>query len=79
LEIESGIIEGEKQEITTKILDRKEAIREVLLSAHPGDVVIITGKGSEPWLMVKRKRISWDDREIVREELNTILDKKREK
>jgi len=78
-EIESGVIEGEKQDITVKILDRKEAIREVLISANPGDVVIITGKGSEPWLMVKRKRISWDDREIVRTELNNIIKRMEEK
>lgn len=74
-EIESGVIKGEKQDIMVKILDRKEAIKEVLISANPGDVVIITGKGSEPWLMVKRKRISWDDREIVRTELNNVLNK----
>lgn len=74
-EIESGIIEREKQDITSRILDRREAIREAIISANPGDVVMITGKGSEPWLMEKRKKISWDDREIVRNELNDILNK----
>jgi len=71
-EIESGIIEGGKQGILSKILDRKEAIREVLASARPGDVVLITGKGSEPWMMLKQKKISWDDREIVKETLKDV-------
>ena len=53
-----------------KILDRKEAIRKALSSAEPGNAVIITGKGSEPWMVVRGgKKIPWDDRKIVREEL----------
>ena len=72
-EIESGIIKSEKQEITSKILDRKEAIKEILSSAKEKDVVMITGKGCEPWMMVKsRKKISWDDREIVKEKFKEI-------
>ncbi|MCX6721185.1 MAG: UDP-N-acetylmuramoyl-L-alanyl-D-glutamate--2,6-diaminopimelate ligase [Candidatus Staskawiczbacteria bacterium] len=49
-----------------KILDRKEAIRKAIKSAKPEDVVIITGKGSEPWMCVANgKKIPWDDRRIV--------------
>jgi len=49
-----------------KILDRKEAIRKALSLASPGDVVIITGKGSEPWMCVKNnKKIPWSDKKIV--------------
>ena len=59
-----------------KILDRREAIRQGLKKAEPGDIVIITGKGSEPWMCVaKGKRVPWDDREIVREELKKIYEK----
>ncbi len=56
-----------------KILDRREAIRKALELAKPKDVVIITGKGSEPWMCVaKGKKIPWDDRKIVREESQKI-------
>jgi len=56
-----------------KILDRKEAIKKALELAQPNDVVIITGKGSEPWMCVaKGKKIPWDDRKIVREEFQKI-------
>jgi len=51
-----------------KIEDRKEAIEEALHLAQPNDVVVIMGKGSEPWICVARgKKIPWDDRKIVRE------------
>ena len=52
------------------ILDRREAIREALKSAHQDDVVIITGKGAEPWIMgPDGTKTPWDDRVVVREEL----------
>jgi len=56
-----------------KILDRREAIREALKSAAPGDVLIITGKGAEPWMMVSDgKKIPWDDRAVVKEEMEKL-------
>lgn len=49
-----------------KILDRKQAIKKAIELANPGDVVVITGKGSEPWMCVaKGKKIPWSDRKIV--------------
>jgi len=49
-----------------KILDRKQAIKQALKLARPCDTVIITGKGSEPWMCVKGgKKIPWSDRQIV--------------
>ncbi len=57
-----------------RILDRKEAIRKALSLARENDVVIITGKGSEPWMCVAGgKKIPWDDRKIVREEFSKVL------
>ena len=56
-----------------RILDRREAIGVALRLARPGDVLIITGKGSEPWMCVAGgKKIPWDDRKIVREELQNL-------
>ena len=54
-----------------KILDRKEAIKKALELAKANDVVIITGKGAEPWMCIENgKKISWDDRKIAKELLN---------
>ncbi len=56
-----------------KIFDRREAIHEALLLAKEGDVVIITGKGCEPWICFEDGRKEpWDDRQIVREEMTNI-------
>jgi len=58
-----------------KILDRRVAIKETLNIAKPNDVVIIAGKGSEPWMCVAGgKKIPWDDREIVREEFKNLYE-----
>jgi len=65
------IIKGIKTKRVYKILDRREAIKKALSLAQKGDIVIITGKGCEPWIMSERgKRIPWDDRRIVKELIN---------
>jgi len=52
-----------------KILSRSEAIQKAITFAQAGDVVLITGKGSEQRMVVKGKMIPWDDREIARAKL----------
>lgn len=57
-----------------KILDRREAIYEALKSAEAHDVVVVTGKGAEPWIMGPRgSKVAWDDRRIIREELEKLI------
>jgi UDP-N-acetylmuramoyl-L-alanyl-D-glutamate--2,6-diaminopimelate ligase len=79
-EIESGFsqISNSKFQILKyeKILDRREAIKKALKLAKPGDIVIITGKGREPWICVAGgKKIPWDDGQIVKEEFKKIYEK----
>jgi UDP-N-acetylmuramoyl-L-alanyl-D-glutamate--2,6-diaminopimelate ligase len=64
---------GEKAK---KFLDRRRAISEALKIAKEGDVIIITGKGCEPWICVTGgKKIPWDDRQVVKEEFRKIYEK----
>ncbi len=56
-----------------KILDRREAINRALKEAKEGDVVIITGKGCEPSICIKGKKIPWDDRKVVKEEFEKLF------
>jgi len=56
-----------------RILDRAQAIEKAILLADKGDIVLITGKGSEPVMAVKNgKTIPWDDRSEVRKVLHGI-------
>ncbi len=53
-----------------KILDRKEAIKKAIDLAEENDLVLITGKGAEQWIVYGvsgEKKVPWDDREVVRE------------
>jgi UDP-N-acetylmuramoyl-L-alanyl-D-glutamate--2,6-diaminopimelate ligase len=53
-----------------KIEDRRQAIKKALILAKKDDIVLITGKGSEQAIVVaNNKKIPWDDRSVVREEL----------
>ena len=69
-------IPQERQKTAKQILDRREAIKEAIKLARPQDIVIITGKGCEPWMCVENgKKIPWDDRTIAKEEFEKLKDK----
>ncbi len=48
------------------IVDRRDAIRFAGRSAASGDIVLVAGKGHEPYQVVGTSRIRLDDREEVR-------------
>jgi UDP-N-acetylmuramoyl-L-alanyl-D-glutamate--2,6-diaminopimelate ligase len=51
-----------------KILDRKEAIAKAISLAGEGDLVLVTGKGSEQAIAIASgKYMPWDDRKVIRD------------
>lgn len=72
-DIMEQVISGIKNKILGKnlfrILDRKEAIVMAIGLAQKGDMILITGKGSEQFMVWGEKKIPWDDRKIVGEAL----------
>jgi UDP-N-acetylmuramoyl-L-alanyl-D-glutamate--2,6-diaminopimelate ligase len=52
--------------------DRAKAIRRALVEARDGDVVLIAGKGHEPYQVLKDRTIHFDDRETAREILESL-------
>lgn len=52
------------------IEDRREAVERAVAMAESGDIVLVTGKGSEQGMCIAGGRmILWDDREVVRSAL----------
>jgi len=49
--------------------DRATAIARALKEAREGDIVILAGKGHEPYQVLKDRTIAFDDREVAREVL----------
>jgi len=68
--ISAGKIENEN---LFKIPDRREAIKFACQMAQPGDLVLITGKGTEQSIKSGGKEMQWDDRVVTREILKEIL------
>lgn len=68
----SGIKNKKPDENLFRISDRKEAIEKAINMANEGDLVIITGKGAEQFMICGEKKIPWDDREIARGFLRKI-------
>ena len=69
-QIESGIKSSRTPVI--KLLDRREAIRKAFQLAQPNDIVLVLGKGTEQTMVIGSKKIPWDDRKVVREELKNF-------
>lgn len=67
-DIEKGVTK-KKGKNYFRIFDRREAIRKALSLAEIGDIVLITGKGAEVTMAIGEKRIPWNERQIIEEEL----------
>lgn len=65
-EVALGIEPDAREEKVTVIMDRREAMKAALTEAKEGDIVVITGKGSETSIAVAgNKKIPWSDRQTV--------------
>ncbi len=56
------------------IPDRKEAIRLALTLAQEGDTVVVSGKGCEEVMMLRGKRIKWNDRKVIEDLIGRNLE-----
>lgn len=61
----AGLDEEQKAK-TLSICDRREAIRTAVMLAQPGDVILVAGKGHEPYQDVQGVKHHFDDHEEVR-------------
>lgn len=69
-DIIGAIVAGVRNKKPHIYLDRREAIAGAIHMARPGDVVLLTGKGTDPTIRVKGGvGIPWSDYEVAREEL----------
>ena len=56
------------------IMNRREAIREAIKKARAADVILITGKGTDPYIMrANGTREPWNDAKVAQEELEKII------
>ncbi len=59
------------------IMDRRDAIAAALSMACTGDSVLITGKGTDPYIMgPNNTKIPWSDAKVAREELQKLASSK---
>ena len=62
---------NKKVSLVKTVLDRKQAIAESLSIAKTNDIILITGKGSEQFLILpNNQRIAWDEPSVIKEVLN---------
>lgn len=69
-DIEEGIKETDGQ--YSIIQDRTSAIRHAMKIAQKGDIIVLAGKGHETYQIFKDKTIHYDEREIVKDILESM-------
>ena len=77
-DIEQGVqgLPASERGASYVVPDRRAAIRAALLEARPGDVVLIAGKGHEDYQIIGKTRHRFDDREVARELLAGLSDRR---
>jgi UDP-N-acetylmuramoyl-L-alanyl-D-glutamate--2,6-diaminopimelate ligase len=70
--IEAGYREVGQATTYHIIEERAEAIRAALQLGQSGDVVVIAGKGHEPYQLIGSRRLPFDDRQVARKALQAL-------
>ena len=69
-DMEQGMNPNKQGSQYVKILDRREAFRHAFAATRPGEVILITGKGTDPYIMgADGARERWSDVEVAQETL----------
>lgn len=56
------------------VVDRRQGIEKAISLARENDVVVVTAKGTEPYIAVANgQKIPWDDRKVAREILQKVV------
>ena len=71
-QIIDDIIEGMSRAPDLSDPDRRNALRHAVATARQGDVVVIAGKGHERSQIIGNRRLAFDDRDVVSEELERL-------
>jgi UDP-N-acetylmuramoyl-L-alanyl-D-glutamate--2,6-diaminopimelate ligase len=71
-EIAGGVTNKTRDLNLFLIEDRREAIRKALRIAAADDVIVLTGMGNFESMVVGDKKIPWNDRKVVEEELQKL-------
>jgi UDP-N-acetylmuramoyl-L-alanyl-D-glutamate--2,6-diaminopimelate ligase len=69
-DIRAGIQAGKLAPNVREVLDRRQAVRQAIALAKPGDTVVMTGKGSENSIHIEDgKTLEWNEKRVAAEAL----------
>jgi UDP-N-acetylmuramoyl-L-alanyl-D-glutamate--2,6-diaminopimelate ligase len=75
-QVAEGAITGGKKDGQNlfRMLDRREAIMKAMALARPGDLVVLTGKGCEPWICLSNgRKMPWDEIQAAKDAIHAAL------
>ena len=69
-QIAQEIIKGFSNNKYKVVLDRGQALREALDMCRPGDIIMLAGKGAEPYIDIMGTKVEWSEKKLVENVLN---------
>jgi UDP-N-acetylmuramoyl-L-alanyl-D-glutamate--2,6-diaminopimelate ligase len=73
-DIIEDILEGvDTEKETYAVVDRKKAISHAIRHLQEGEILLVLGKGDETYQEIAGKKLPFDDREVIREIVDTVL------
>ncbi len=75
-QVAQGAVAGGKRDGQNlfRILDRREAIMKAMAMARAGDLVVLTGKGCEPWICLQNgRKLPWDEVAVATQAITAAL------
>lgn len=74
-QVAEGAVAGGKRDGKDlfRVLDRREAIYKAMEMARAGDLVVLTGKGCEPWICLDHgRKVPWDEVKVAKEAILNV-------
>ncbi|MCR4256205.1 MAG: UDP-N-acetylmuramoyl-L-alanyl-D-glutamate--2,6-diaminopimelate ligase [Candidatus Uhrbacteria bacterium] len=78
-QVADGAVAGGKRDGKDlfRVLDRREAIYKAMEMARAGDLVVLTGKGCEPWICLDHgRKVPWDEVKVAKEAILNVRNQK---
>lgn len=64
----------DRSKLYTTIADREEAVRFAVRIANEGDIILFAGKGHEDYQLINGKKVPFNERKIILDEADKILE-----
>lgn len=73
MDVVKDMLDGNRNDNYEVIIDRGKAIEKAITLLHENDILLVLGKGHEEYIIMKDKKIPFNDKEHINKIINKVL------